>query len=284
MPVNVLFPIIAAVLQASSFTLDKVVLSAKRVTFRTYTGVSFPLIFLITLGIFFIFKPPLSFDLLAGNLWWLLGLSIIFSIITNLIFYRALDNDRLGEIQTIDLLGDLPVIIFAALIFTDERNVAVIFPALLAFSAIIWSHWEHNHFKIAKRTLPFLIWVLAIAPFGAAISKTLLAAWNPISLELVRSGAVALILGSLFWRQIKSVSSRAFLLLLITNLFTSIAWILFYFGYQRLGVVHTTLLFFLQPMLVYLSSLVFLREPFHRKKFIAFLIVLAAIVTVQIIK
>jgi len=119
---NFLFPILAAILQAGSFTLDKVVLSIRRVNFKTYTGVSFPLIFLITLVIFFIFRPPLSLDLLAGNLRWLLLISVGMTIVTNLIFYRALDDDKLGEIQTLDLLHSIPIIIFASVFFADERN------------------------------------------------------------------------------------------------------------------------------------------------------------------
>ena len=196
---NFLFPILAAILQAGSFTLDKVVLSIKRVNFKTYTGVSFPLIFFITLGIFFIFRPPLSFNLLVGNLGWLLFFSIVITIITNLIFYRALDADKLGEIQTLDLLRNIPIIVFSSIIFADERNFAVIIPALVASVAIIWSHWEKHCFKIAKHTLTFLVWSLFAAVAGAFISKVLLTSWNPISLELVRSGAVALILGSLFF-------------------------------------------------------------------------------------
>ena len=280
---NFLFPILAAILQAGSFTLDKVVLSIRRVNFKTYTGVSFPLIFLITLVIFFIFRPPLSFDLLAGNLWWLLLVSIGMTIVTNLVFYRALDDDKLGEIQTLDLLHAIPIIIFASIIFADERNFLVIIPALVASSAVIWSHWEHHRFKIAKHTLPFLIWSLSVAPIGASISKVLLASWNPISLELVRAGAVALILGPLFARYAQKVSFKAFSLLLATNILTSIAWILFYFSYQRSGIIYTILVFSLQPLLVYLASVFFLKEPFHWKKATAFAIVLLSIGIVLII-
>lgn len=280
---NFLFPILAAILQAGSFTLDKVVLSIRRVNFKTYTGVSFPLIFLITLVIFFIFRPPLSLDLLAGNLWWLLFVSIGMTVVTNLVFYRALDDDKLGEIQTLDLLHSIPIIIFAGIVFADERNFFVIIPAFVASSAVIWSHWEHHHFKIAKHTLPFLVWSLFVAPIGASISKVLLASWDPISLELVRSGAVALILGPLFARYAQKVSFKAFLLLMGTSILTSIAWILFYFSYQRSGITYTILVFSLQPLLVYLASVFFLKEPFHWKKAIAFAIVLLSIGIAQAI-
>ena len=277
------FPILAAILQAGSFTLDKIVLSVRRVNFKTYTGISFPLIFLITLIIFFIFRPPLSLNLFAGNLSWLLLISIGMTVITNLIFYRALDNDKLGEIQTLDLLRTIPIVIFTSIVFADERNFLVIIPAFIASFAVIWSHWEHHHFKIAKHTLPFIIRSLSSAPIGASISKMLLANWNPISLELVRAGAIALILGPLFVKHTQKISFKAFLLLLITNILTSIAWILFYFSYQRFGIIYTILVFSLQPLLVYLASVFFLKERLHWKKTIAFIVVLLSIGVAQII-
>jgi len=280
---NFLLPILAAILQAGSFTFDKVVLSIRRVNFKTYMGVSFPLIFLITLVIFLIFRPPLSFELLTGTLGILLIVSIGMTIVTNLIFYRALHDDQLGEIQTIDLLHNIPIIIAASIIFTDERNFAVIVPALIASLAIIWSHWEHHHFTIKKHSLPFLVWSLTAASFGAPIAKALLASWNPISLELIRSGATALILGPLFFRYAKKVPLKGLLILLLTNIFTSIAWILFYFSYQRSGIVYTILIFSLQPLLVYIASVVFLKEPFAWKKAIAFGAVLASIGIAQVI-
>jgi drug/metabolite transporter (DMT)-like permease len=281
---NFIFPILAAILQAGSLTLDKVILSIRRVDFKTYTGVSFPLIFLITLVIFLIFRPPISFDLLSGNLWWLLLISIGMVIATNLIFYRALDSDYLGEIQTLDLLHYIPIIIFAGIIFADERKFGVLVPALVASLAVAWSHWGHRHFKIAKHTLPFLVWSLSAAPVGASISKVLLASWNPISLELVRSGAVALVLGLLFAKHAQKVSPKVFSLLLATNILTSIAWILFYFSYQRSGIVYTILIFSLQPLLVYLASVVLLKEPLRWKKVVAFAIVLLSIGIARIIK
>ena len=281
---NFLLPIFAAILQAGSFTLDKVVLSIKRVDFRTYTGVSFPLIFLTTLAIFLIFRPAFSFGLLAGNLLWLLLVSVGITIVSNLLFYRALDDDQLGEIQTLDLLRNIPIIVSSSLIFADERNFFVIVPALIASAAVIWSHWEGRHFKIKKNTLPFLIWSLLAAAIGTPIIKILLEGWNPISLELVRSGITALILGPLFFKHASKISLKAFWLLLATNALTSIAWILFYFSYQRSGIVYTILIFSLQPLLVYLASVFFLKEPLQRKKTIAFAIALISIAIAQIIR
>ena len=275
-------PIISAILQASSITIDKVVLSMKNLGYRTYMGISFPLIFIITLIIFLIFKPELSLGLLKGKYLFLILASVILGIITNIIFYKALKSERLNEIETIALLSNIPVILFAAIFFTNERNYMIVFLALLCSSAVIWSHWQRHHFQLAKKTVPLLIWTLVVSPIGAIISKNLLAVWNPISLELVRSGILAIIIGPLYLKYSRGTSAKAFWLLLLTNIFTAIAWILYYFSYQISGIIYTVLLFSLQPLLVYFASIFFLKEAFHWKKFAAFIIILASIIVAQL--
>lgn len=281
---NFLFPFVAAVLQAGSFTLDKIVLSVRRVSYKTYTGISFPLIFIFTLIIFTIFKPPFSYGLFVGNLWWLILVSVLLTIGTNLILYRALDSDKLGEIQIVSLLSNIPLILFSALVFKDERHIVTIVAGLVASFMIVWSHWENHHFKILRYTLPFLLWTIFIAPLRGIISKELLMVWNPISLQLVVNGAVALVLGLVFFKHYEKISGKAIALLLATNVLTSVAWILYYFSYQISGIVYTVLLFSLQPLLVYLASIFLLKEKLQWRKFTAFIVVLASIAIAQVMR
>ena len=279
---SLLFPLIASVLQAAAFTLDKVTLSIKKVNYKTYNGISFPLIFLFTLIAFLIFKPALNFDLLSGHYLALMIALLIIVALGNLIFYRALKSDQLSEIQTISLVKQIPLILFASIFFIDERNFFLITLALLAALSVIWSHWEKHHFHIAKKTLPFLIWNLIMTPIGAIILKILLESWHPISLQLVIDGVIAIVFIALFFKNIKSVPRKALPLLFTLNLLTSIASILYLFSFQALGIVQTVLIFSIQPLLVYFSSVFFLKEKFDKKKFTAFAIILVAIVVSQI--
>ena len=278
---NALFPVIAAILQSVSFTLDKKILSMRRVGFRMYTGVSMPLVFVITSIIYILFQPPITSELFSGHLLLFLIISVVGSAITNIFFYRALDGDSLGEIEIISLVNAIPVLIVTSILFADERNFLILIPALVASGAVIWAHWQRHHFRIVRGTRFFLLWYVMYTPVSAILSKELLFVWNPIALELIRSGALALIFITLFWQQAKRVPWSVFLFLLATNTLTSISWILYYYGYQRIGVVHTILLFSLQPLLVYTASLLYLKEKPHRKKIIAFGIVLASITVAQ---
>jgi drug/metabolite transporter (DMT)-like permease len=280
MVLPIIYPIAASVLQAASFTLDKVVLSFKKITYKTYIGVSFPLMFLITLVIFFIFKPPLSWSLITGDYIYLYLIALVFfAIITNILFYKALDQDKLGEMEIISLLGNIPLIIVTGILFTDERNWIVIFLAVAASSSVIWAHWKGHHLQIIKNTKIFLVWTLASFPIRGALSKALLApgALHPITLELLSSGALALILAPFFYKSAKRVSLKPFLLFVVLNILTVVAWILYFFGYQTLGVVQTVLIFSLQPLIVYFASILVLKEKLEWKKFVSFVIILIAI-------
>ena len=279
---NVFFPIAAAILQAASFTLDKVALSIKRVGFKNYAAVSFPLIFLISLVLFAIVRPPLSSEMLGGIIPLLLAISAGIVIAVNLLFYRALDGDNLSELETLVLLEKIPIILAASLLFADERNFTVLIPALIASLAVVWSHFERHHFVMVRKTAAYFIPALLLAPVEASIAKIILETWHPISFEVVRGGLVAGVMSILYMRHIDRTPQGAFFPLLITNILTTIAWILFYYSYKTSGIVYTALLFSLQPLLVYFSSVFFLKEKFHAKKFAAFLVVLAAIAYAQI--
>ncbi len=278
-----LFPVGAAILQAGSFIVDKITLSVKRMNYKKYAAISFPLIFFFTLIIFLYFRPPLRVDLLQGKYLLLLLLTIIVMIITNILFYRALKTDLLSEMEPLSLLSNIPLILFTSFFFADERNILIIIMAIITVVAVVWSHWERHHLSIAKKTWPYLIWSLLIAPFTGIISKILLEQWNPISLGLVRDGILALVFIFLFAKDIKYLPRKAIPLLLLTNLLTTIAWILYFFSYQTNGIISTVLIFSLQPLLVYFASVIFLKEKFHKKKFIAFLIILGAITAAQVL-
>lgn len=273
---NIFFPILAALFQASSFTIDKAILSRLRVSSISYIGASFPLIFFITLGFFLFFRPLFPLEFFAEH-WLLLLLSIVGSAVTNVLYYRALKNDTLQELQSLDLLQVIPIIIFSGAFFRDERNTFIIIPACVAAIAVAWSHWEHHHFRIGRKTLPYVAWSLAIAPLFAPISKILLTGSHPISLELIRSGGLAVMFLLLFGAPARTLSSRAWGMVLVTNTLTSAAWILFFMSFQRSGIIFTLLIFSLQPLLVYFASIVILKEPVQWKKIASFFIILLAI-------
>ena len=279
---NFLLPITAAILQASSNSLDKFILGFRGISYRTYISASFTLGFLVTLAIFFIFRPPIGLDLIYSSFLWLI-LSISITIASNMFFYRALDHDKLSELRTLDLFTAIPIIIWSSILFQSERNPFIIFLAIVATISVFWSHYESKHFKFSKFTKTYFIFSLTILPFGAIMSKILLETWNPISLELIRNGAFALILMPLLSRSMTRITAHSFIFLCLTNILTTLAWLLYFFSVKYSGLTYTILIFSVEPLLVYISAIVFFKEKLNKKKFAAFLLVLGSILAAQLI-
>jgi drug/metabolite transporter (DMT)-like permease len=129
----------------------------------------------------------------------------------------------------------------------------------------------------------YFIWIICIAPFGGIVSKTILKTLNPISFQLITNSIIALIFIILFFKSIKRVPKKAYFPLILTNILTTIAWILYFFSYKESGIVYTVLIFSIQPLLVYFTSIILLKEKANAKKIIAFIIILIAIALAQII-
>ncbi len=281
---NFLVPLFAAFLQATSFTLDKAALNVRRIDWKTYISISFPLLMLFDALFLLIVRPAISWSLLGGVSGLFVAVTIVTGFITNALYYRALDDEDLHELQTWGVFLAIPTLIVTSVLFTDERRLVVLVPALIAAAAVTWSHLGRgNGLAIRPKTVAFIGWMVVATPAMAAMSKVILQTWNPILLELVRDSSLAFIFWLAVSKGIRHVSSKAWGFLLATNVCSSAAWILYYYGFQQLGVVRTMLVFSLMPMLTYFFSVTFLRERFVVKKFIAFLVVLASIAAAQVL-
>jgi len=279
---NFLFPFVGAILNSLASALDKSALFLRGVNSKSFLGTGYPLSFLGAIVLFFIVRPPLSLNLFGGISWLLILLWVAISVGLNFLFYQALQRDELGEIQVAGLFKDLLIILVSSIVFADERNLLVIVFALVASISVIWSHWENRRFNVKKHTLLLVAYSLISAPIIATISKILLRTWDPVSLQMVRWGILSIIFISLFYKAVKKIQKSAYPLLILTNFISVVGWALYYYSYQISGIIYTVLLFSLQPFLVYLMSIFFLKETFQPKKAFAFGIVLISIASVQL--
>ena len=143
----------------------------------------------------------------------------------------------------------------------DERKPIILGLIILVSIVVVWSHWEKHHFKIAKRTSYYLIWIVTIAPFSPLAIKELLVVWHPVALTAIISAITTLLLAPIYLKYAPRTSPKAFLTLLVISIFNGLATIFYYFSYQVSGIVLTMLLFSLQPILVYFASVFSQRTP-----------------------
>ena len=257
----------------------------KRIDWQTYTSISFPLLMLFDALFLLIVHPAINWNSLGGIAGVFVIVTIVAGFITNTLYYRALDDENLHELQTWSVFLGIPTIIVTSILFTDERRLVVLIPALVAIAAVTWSHMRENHgLAIRPKTVAFIGWMFVAAPALTVMNKVILETWNPILLELVRDSTLAFIFWLIVFKGIKHVNKTAWAFLLATNICSSAGWILYYYGFQRLGIVETMLVFSLQPVLTYGFALVFLKEKLHPRQLIAFVVVLGCIAAAQLLR
>lgn len=274
---NGLFPLIASVLQAASFTLDKTLLNLRKVDFRRYILISFPLIAGFAVILWLVVQPPMPLGSLHAGIWFFIGFMILDTVVTNSLFYRALQSDYLNELELWQLSFRIPAILLTALLFADERDPLIIGLAMLSAVAVFWSHLDHARLKIRRTTAPYIMWGLIMTPIAVAVLKLVLQEVHPVSLEVLRMVPVAVIVWFMYRSAMKPIGGKSWALLFTTNALTFTAGIIALFGYREFGIIATGLMLSITPLLVYVFSLAFLGEPFKPRRFAAFVVVLIAI-------
>lgn len=279
-----MFAFIAAVLQAGSTILDKTFFNHSHKGYQSYIIISFPLVAIFSGIALVLFDIDIDASQLAGEtIGWLL-LSVCVILGSNILYYRAMAVDAVHEVQLIGLLNKLPTILLTSLLFSGERHIATILAALVAVLVVFWSHFDHHQFKLKLATRQFLFYEMLVSPFAVIAAKVLLETLHPIVFEFLRTLALALLVAPFFWSHIKAIELRSMLTLLVTNIITTIAWILYAFSIQTYGILYSILIFSLQPLLVYVASLALLKERFEWKKAVALIVVLFAIATNELLK
>ena len=279
---SLLVPLVAMLLSSSSAVVEKVVFVILGITYKNYSAIMFFAAFTVALGAVLIFSPAWTREYLSVYALTLVAFTTLTILTTNLLYYRALKHDHLSELTLLDLASFIPIGLVAALLFSDERNALVLIGLLVSSSALVWSHINHHKFQLRKETWPYFLWTFTVLPFEAAAFKEVLQIWDPLALQLVRDAIIALILGSYFFKYIERVKPASFLKIFSIGLFGTVGSILVFVSIKHLGITLTMLIFTLKPLLTYFASLLFLKEKFHKKKFIAFVIVLVSIAATQI--
>ncbi|MBI2588361.1 DMT family transporter [Candidatus Berkelbacteria bacterium] len=270
------FPLAAAFATAAGLVYDKVILSRFKLDYRVFTVFLFFFLFLVTIPV---------------ALWWgradvaifqpvyliFLFLVVFLAVIWNLLLYRAVASEKLVEVELIFMSTPLVIVLLAALFLPAERDLKIFLPAIFATLALLWAHLKKHHLDFSKQQKGLLVAIVLIG-LETILVKKLLAVYSPPLLYLARSGLIFLIL-LLFLRAPKwKIKPRATWGIFKVAIVGMAQMILTYFGYQLAGVSLTTLILVLAPVLIYLFSVVFLKEKLTPKHIVSFVIILASII------
>jgi len=277
----VLVALISAFAGSTSAILGKYSLSKLKVEYHTYITLLFLLIFgIISVFIPFVWHAEDSAFTSINIL--ILTAYIINAAILNVLWVHGVQREKLTESQSISLFGPLATILLAALIFPDERSLVPLLLSVVAIVAVLWSHSSHHHIRFHKGSKLLLLCVL-LSSVDALFAKSLLAVYNPVTLYFLRTSIAGTLLYLFFRPHISRIKRKQLIVMLWDALSATICFTFLYWSYTLIGIVMTSLIVSISPMLAYFFARLEMKEKVTFRHFIATIVILVCVLSAQII-
>jgi drug/metabolite transporter (DMT)-like permease len=274
-------PIIGAIALASATIMQRLVIKRKNIDIKLYNSAEFLAIVLASLPfIYFFWKvDPQALELKNMIIFFLV---VLFSIIANMFTFYSMKWEKVSNLEPAKVLEPLFVIllaiIFSFVISSElyERNFHVIIPAILAGLALIFSHIKKHHLNFNKYFIAAIIGSFFFA-LELVLSKLILDFYSPLSFYFIRCLFIFIIGLIIFKPHLEKLDKKLRLKMLLVGFVWIIYRLAVYYGYQKLGVVSTTLMLMLGPIFIYLFAHKFLKEKLEWRNIIASIVIIASI-------
>jgi len=275
------FPFIGAFLEAAGMIFEKKMLKIKGMNYKNYTVFGFLAIVIASIP-FLIFNWRLDLGALSAVNLAVFGLIIFFSILANLLIFYSLKRENITEFEPAWLMQPLFTIILAVIFYPGERNRMIFLLALIASVSLIAAHVKRMHFVFDKY---FGAVVLGSFFFAAelVLSKIILEYYSPFTFYFIRCAGIFLVSFLIFRPSWKVVTGKTSLYLIFLGLLWTIYRAIIYYGYAQLGIVFTTIIFILSPVLMFIFAVIFLKERPSLKQIISTGVILACVAAAAVI-
>ncbi|MFA5953385.1 MAG: DMT family transporter [Candidatus Pacearchaeota archaeon] len=280
-------PIISAIALAAGTVAERFLLKKKKVNIKHFQTFSFLSISIILLPLVFFFwnAKPEAFQL--KNILLMLAIVVI-SFFANILTFYSLKKETLTKLEPIRITEPLFVILFS-IIFSligltiFETKTSILIPALIAGVALVFAHIKKHHLQFSSASLAALFGSLLFA-LELVLSRLVLDYYSAITFYFVRCILIGILTfivfrPKLFQKGNSGLNLKIFLIAIIWIVYR----IILYYGYLEIGVVSTTLMLMLGPILIYFSSVIFLKEKLNWKSIILSLIILGCVLYASLI-
>jgi len=273
-------PIISSVALASGNIFEKFALKKKKMNVPLYQTASFLFIVLCILP-FLLFFWKLNKEAFFLKNIFIFILVIASSFIANLLIFKALKSENLTTLQPIRSFEPIFTVLLAVFfsIFTQGFSFSfkLLIPSLIASFAVIFPHIKKEKLVLDK----YLLFAFLGSFFFAlelVLSKLILEFYSALTFYFFRCLFIFFISLLIFKPDFKKLNKRSNLVLL----FTGIAWVIYrvtlYLGYVQYGVIFTTTILLLAPILTYILASIFLKEKLSWKNVLSSLIIILCVV------
>lgn len=275
-------PLIGAFLEAAGVILEKNVLKTRGFDYRNYTVFCFlALVVLMAPFLLWLWKLDSAFFSLRS-------LSLFFIVVVaalgaNLLTFYSLKRKRIGDYEPLWLMQPLFIIVLAVIFYPSERNWMLVLLAFIASISLVLMHIKKHHLDFDRYLIAGILGSFLFA-LELAISKPLLMYFSPLTFYFVRCFSVFIFALLLYRPSFKRLPSRAVLGIVTVAALWVLYRVILYYGYESLGVVYTTLLFILSPVLMLVFAVVFLKEKITLRQLITNAIIIACVVTAIVVQ
>lgn len=251
-----------------------------RLSSSEYNWVIFAWLIIVMLFIFPLLGRWPDWSQIQIVFWPLVGL-VVTATAANLLFAWTMEHEHLSEVQPFLLFGPLITILIASIFYADQRVWQVYVAAAIASLVLIWSHLKKAHFTWNKPLATVSLYLILTA-LEVVFLRPLLEVFSPLGIYLIRCVLVLIGLTLIQPPQLEKVKFRHLpYFFLLAGLAVLSTWAS-YTAFQLLGISQTMLILMLSPVMIYILSLIFLKERWRAKNVIASAVIIGLVLWVSL--
>ena len=277
----VVYPFLGALALASGTVMERFILKKKQTNVKLHHCLEFLAITLVMLPFIYLFWQVSPQALESKNIF-IFFLVIISALIANLLVFYSIKGDKISSLEPARISENIFLVLLVLLfsLFFDsnlyETSPKIIYVALIAGAALIFSHIKKHHLDFNKYFLAATLGSFFFA-LELVISRLILDYYSAFSFYFIRC-VLLFILGVLLLRpKFKRLDNSIYFGMLGLGAIWAFYRVTVYYGYVHLGIVSTTLVFMLSPIFIYLFAWIFLKEKPTWRNIIASVIIVACV-------
>ena len=284
----IFYPLVAALLTAGDIVYEKYIFAISKL--KNKQNVFVPVMFIfafIFLTIFVVIFPGMAEvkqEAYQPLYLLLMLLVVMIACLRNMLYYYSFQREGLGEIEPFMSFVPLLTILIAGIAYPQETNIQIFALAIIAALTLVFTHIRKKHLVLDRALWPIIIAIVLEAGENNIV-RELLRFYSPVAMYMLRSFFIAITLIIFLRPHFEKVKKKE-----VANLgFISLLWVLVmvftYYAYQKVGVVYTSLIMMLSPMLIVFGSKWFLKERKATKRnIIALIIIITCVIAAQFIR
>lgn len=271
-----MFPFIAALAQVGGIIIDKITLTRRQVETHVFVPILFLFLFLFT-AILYPIWGEISFEIFQSYYLIIFIIMLVLAITWNIFYYQGVQAEKVQEFELIVMFQPLLTILLATLVFKGERSLHLEIAAFIAAVFLIIAHIKKAHLEISKGSTKLILAVICMS-VELILVKILLEVFSPVALYFVRTGIIFIFFMLLYRPHLKRVADSNILLIMSSSFLGTTQMVTKFYGFEEFGVVYTSLVLILSPILVYLIAVIFLHERLKHRMIVSIVVILACIV------